>query len=349
MPRTVLLPMSYKIHGRLPGRVMPRSYIFAEMIEVAVTDVAPEDAPLAVSWKVPYLNTHITPSEYRSIWAYDAQQRQHTVFHDGRHWLRLLRETPWSNIPSEPVRTADFEAGAEKGAFNGTLGFPVPTQGQRQFEIVAGDPADRFEEIIRNGRSKALEQASGLEFISVSGVLHMRCDQPCFKLVPAWIIDDRTRVKTRYPVVDTQENRTPRELHSFRIPAVPLSMRDEVLRLCPEVHEGPADQFEWPAIHLPDAISADEELRLEADYLVQEFLALTQSELNAQYPGLEHYFGKPTVEAKLDYLLASEPEWHHFEVRSGISTAPLRRAVETLDGMSISLITDASRTAAPML
>ncbi|MCV9963581.1 hypothetical protein OIU34_16885 [Pararhizobium sp. BT-229] len=344
MTRTVRFPMSYSIHGRLPGRVMPRSYIFAEMVDLQVTDVAAEDAPVAVSWKVPHIRTSVTSAEYRPMWAFDAERRQHTVFYEGRHWVRLLQETHWDNSPSEPLQCADFERAAVTGAFNGGLGFAVPTQGQRKFEIVTDDQGGRFEEVIRHGRPRALELASGLDFISVNGVLHARADQPCFKLVPAWYEADRTRVKTRYPVVDTKELRAPRTLDPVRVPALPLSMRDEVTRKCPQMWRL-ADQFEWPTIHMPESLSTDEDLRLEADYLVHEFLARTENTLGTRYAGLEHYFRQPTVEAKLDYLLANEREWPEFRTRYGVSTAPLRRAVEALDNMSISLVPDGRGTA----
>ena len=347
MTRSVLFPMSYNLHGRLPGRVMPRSYIFAEMVELQVTDVAPEDAPVAVRWKVPFLRTVITSADYRPMWAFDAEQRQHTVFYEGRHWVQLLKRTQWENSPAEPVQSADFERRASAGAFNGDLGFSVPTQGQRKFEVVTDDPGSRFEEVIRHGRPRALELSSGLEFISVAGVLHARCDQPCFKLVPAWYEADRTRVPTRYPVVDTKELRAPRTLDPLRVPALPLSMSDEVSRKCPQMWRV-ADQFEWPTVHIPESISADEDLRLEADYLVHEFLAWTEKNLGTKYAGVEHFFRKPTVEAKLDYLLANEPEWREFESRYGVSAAPLRRATEALDNMTISILPDGPATA-PLL
>lgn len=345
MTRTVPFPMSYNIHGRLPGRVIPRSYIFAEMVDVQVEDVAPEDAPIAVSWKVPLLRNVITSAEYRSMWAYDGAQRQHTVFYEGRHWVQVLKRTRWENHSAEPVKSADFEREAVAGVFNGDLGFSVPTQGQRKFEVVADDPGTRFEEVTRHGRPRALDLASNLQFISVEGVLHARCDQPCFKLVPGWYEADRTRVPTRYPVVDAKELRAPRTLGPLRVLALPLSMRDEVKRKCPQMWRL-GDQFEWPTVHIPESLSGDEDLRLEADYLVHELLAWTEKTLGTKYSGVEHYFRKETVEAKVDYLLANEPEWREFESRYGVSMAPLRRAAEALDNMSISILPDGPATAA---
>jgi hypothetical protein len=350
MTRTVQFPISYNVHGRLPGRVIPRSYIFAEMVELQITDVATVDAPVAVSWKVPSLRTAITSAEYRRMWAFDANQRQHTVFYEGRHWLRLLKESPWDRSPGEPLNSTEFVQGAASGAFNRGLGFAEPTQGQRKFEMVIGDPGHRFEEVIRHGRARAMDVASELEFISVSGVLHARCDQPIFKLVPGWETGDGgnvVRTKTRYPVVDTKELRAPRTLDSLRVPTVPLSMRDEVNRKCPKISKL-ADQFEWPTVHIPESLSADEDLRLEADYLVHEFLAWTEKTLGTRYAGVEHYFKKTSVEAKLDYLLASECHWRDFESRTGVSVAPLRRATEALDSMSISLVPDGIGTTLSM-
>jgi hypothetical protein len=308
------------------------------MIDAQIADVSPIDAPLAVSWKVPVIDWSIAAAEYRRMWAFDGDQRQQTVFHDGKHWLRLLSESKYSASPSAPVRSSDFDATAHTGAFNGALGFAVPTQGQRKFDMVAADPVGRFEEVIRNGRLNAVRLASNLNFISVEGVLHVPCDQPTFKLVPTWRGDERDRAVTLVPVVDAFENRTSRSFDPFRISILPLGMRDEVVRRCSKINTTLAGQFEWPTVHLAESISADEELRIEADYHVQEFLALTQRTLNTLYAGVESYFRNSSVEGKLAYLLSSEPEWRHFESRYGLSAAPLRRAVEALDNVSISLV-----------
>jgi hypothetical protein len=128
-------------------------------------------------------------------------------------------------------------------------------------------------------------------------------------------------------------------------------MRDEVTRKCPQMWRL-KDQLEWPVIHLPESLSADEDLRLEADYLVHEFLAWTENTLGTRWALLEHYFKMQTVEAKLDYLLRSEREWPELRSRYGVSTAPLSRAVDALDSMSISIgawdaaMTDLSKKAA---
>jgi hypothetical protein len=307
------------------------------MAEAFITDVAPIDAPMAVSWKVPITDRAMTSWEYRRMWAYDQEQRQHTVFFDDRHWLRVLTDSPLPNAPSEPLASVDFEASAETGYYNSALGFIVPTQAQRKFEVVPDDPSGRFEEIVRNERSNAYKLAKRLEFISVDGDLHVLCDQPCFKLVPCWVGTGATRIMSRLAVVDTVTNRTSRSLAPMRVTPLPISMREEALRQCPQTKRILAGEFEWPTVHLPESMSHDGDLLLEADYHVQEFLARTQHVHGTRYAGVDNYFRKNTVEEKLTYLLADERNWGDFAARFGVSTAPLKRAVEALDGMSISL------------
>ncbi|MCS4089635.1 hypothetical protein [Rhizobium sp. BK176] len=329
MTRTILFPVTYRISGRLHGRQQARTYLFAEAVEASITDVSPEDAPVAVSWKVPVVkDSRITPWEQSHMWAFDTERQQHTRFFDGRHWLRVLSEQRYIDAPVVPISASEFAASAHTGRFNGSLGFVVETK-QRKIELVTAEPRDRFDDIDESGRWYAIPRAKGLEFISVDDVLYVRCEQPCFKLVPVEVSSGRIR---HIPVVDTVWNGERRPLDKTRITPLPLSMREEVIRRCgstdPFSAVGAGGDVEWPLVHLLDSMSTDYDLELEADYLIQEFQANYR---NHAY--LEFYFHNKTPEDKLDHLLRGDREWAYM----GSSASPIRRAIEALEGISITL------------
>jgi hypothetical protein len=335
MHRTIQFPVTYRVHGRLAGRQQPRTYLFAEPSEAVITDVLPEDTPVAVSWKVPVFNDgSISSSEVRYMWAFDADKCQHTRYHDGRHWLRVLSAQRFMGAPVDPVSASEFAANAHTGRFNSCLGFAVPTKGQRKFDIVSQEPRDRFDDVEESDRRHAIGRAEALEFISVNDVLYVRIEQPCFKLVP--FESQNGRIKY-VPVVDSVANGERRPLDKTRISQLPLSMREEVIRRC-----GSTDPFsdaeagkepEWPVVHVPDSMSTDYDLELEADYLIQEFHANYVRSHKGTHAYLEFYFHNKTMEDKLDHLLRGDREWSHL----GSSAAPIRRAIEALEAISITL------------
>jgi hypothetical protein len=336
MTRTICFPVTYNIHGFLLRRQQPRSYLFAEMAEVSITEVAPQDAPVAVSWKVPISSRNITPWELRRMWAFDTDQRQHTRFYEGRHWLRVLADQPFHDAPSIPLAASEFAARAESGIFNSSLEFAVPTKGQRKFEVVHQEPSDRFMKHYDSDRHRSLARAAGLQFISVDDVLYVRCNQPCYRLVP---FAAHSGGITHMPVIHPFATGERRGFEKTRVSALPLSMRDEVIRRCPVANpisdSSHGGQFEWPEIHLPESMSDDYDLEMEADYYVQEFQAGMVSRCKSTYPCLDFYFNEKNPEGKLEYLSRSEDDFKDMSSRLGISTRTLFQSIEALDGMSI--------------
>lgn len=338
MTRTIYFPVTYTIHGHLTGRQQPRSYLFAEMAEASITDVAPEDAPVAVSWKVPISSRDITPWPLRRMWAFDTDQRQHTRFYDGRHWLRVLADQPFHNAPSVPLAASEFAARAESGLFNNCLGFAVPTKGQRKFEVVQQEPSERFVQHYDSDRRYAVALAKDLAFIAVDDVLYVKADQPCYRLAP---FTDSSGNIAHMPVVHPFTSGERRSFDKARVTPLPISMRDEVIRRCrsanPFSDVSHAGQFEWPEVHLTESMSADYDLEMEADYYVQEFQAGMVSRCKSTCPLLDSYFRQTSHAHKLSYLLRSEHEFKDMSSRLGISTRTLFQAIEALDGISIEL------------
>jgi hypothetical protein len=338
MTRTIYFPVTYTIHGYLLGRQQPRSYLFAEMAEVSITDVAPEDAPVAVSWKVPISSRDVTPWHLRRMWAFDTDQRQHTRFYDGRHWLTVLADQPFHDAPSAPLAASEFAARAESGFFNSCLGFAVPTKGQRKFEVVQQEPSDRFMRNYDSARRYALALANGLEFISVDDVLYVKAAQPCYRLAP---FADSSGGIAYMPVVHHFTSGERRPFDKTRVASLPISMRDEIIRRCRSANTlsdaSHVGQFEWPEVHLPESMSADYDLEMEADYYVQEFQAGMVSRCKSTCPLLDSYFRQTSPAHKLSYLLRWEHEFKDMSSGLGISTRTLFQAIDALDGISIEL------------
>lgn len=334
MIRTVLFPVSYSAYGTMPGRTNRLSYILAEMAEISVMEVDPELAPIAVSWKVP---DKFGFNGRQAMWARDETGRQQTVFFEGRHWVRMLDWT--KGDPSPPLRTDDFLAGATAGNFNWLLGFPQPTR-SRRLTVVDGDPKKQFPEIDTSQRKNATLIARGLEFISVGGVLHQRCDQPVFRLVIEHLGTGDDKVITTAPVVDAFEIRGPIS-HFARNECLPLCMEGELRAHCPNMDEIIGTSFEGPTIHYPESISIADNLRVAADYHVQAF----QSQHHDLGFHATTFFEMRDIEAKLEYLTERLRGWSDAAEKLGLSTEAIHRAIEYLDNVPITVDLDTQSVA----
>jgi hypothetical protein len=344
MIRTVLFPVSYSAYGTMPGRSNRLSYTFAEMTEISVMEVDPELAPIAVSWKVP---DKFGFNGRQAMWARDETGGQQTVYFEGRHWVRMLDWT--KGDPSPPLRTEDFLAGATAGDFNWLLGFPQPTKNKRRFTIVEGDLEKQFPDISTSERTNAKLLARGLEFISVSGVLHQRCDQPVFKLIIEHLGTGDDKLITTAPVVDAFEIREPINHSLARNESLPLCVEDELPTHCPHMDELIGASFEGPAIHFQDAISIADNLRVAADYHVRTFIWKSH---DVRFHGTLHdrnfpqtYLQMRDVEAKLEYLIEEVAAWGNSAEKVGLSTEAIYRAIEYLDNVPITVDLDSQSVA----
>ncbi|MBY3151138.1 hypothetical protein HFO56_01790 [Rhizobium laguerreae] len=336
MVKTVLFPVSYSAYGTMPGRTNRLSYTLAEMTEISVLDVDPELAPIAVSWKVP---DRFGFNGGQAMWARDETSGQHTVYFEGRHWVRMLDWT--KGDPSPPLRTDDFLAGATAGEFSWLLGFPQPTRSKRRFTVVDGDPKSQLPDIDTSQRHNAKLIARGLEFISVGGVLHQRCDQPVFRLIIEHLGTEDNKLIATAPVVDAFESRGPRNYFLARNEIIPLFMENELSAHCPLMDRIIAVPFEGPTIHVPEAISIADNLRAAADFYVQTFLLQSQDVgfhralHDRKFP--ETFLQMRDVEAKLEYLAEQVGAWGNAAEKLGLSTDALYRAIEYLDNVPISV------------
>jgi hypothetical protein len=236
--------------------------------------------------------------------------------------------------------TDDFLAGATAGDFNWLLGFPQPTK-TRRFTIVDGDPKSQFPDIHTSERKNAKLRVRWLEFISVDGVLHQRCDQPVFRLVVEHLgTGDDTLIATA-PVVDAFEIHGPINHNVARNESLPLCMEDELREHCPYMAEIIKQPFEGPTIHWPESISVADNLRTAADYHVRTFLSKSYDvRFHTILDGrnfTQTYLEMRDVEAKLEYLTEQVGIWGKWAENLGLSTDALHRAIECLDNVPITI------------
>ncbi|MCS4089638.1 hypothetical protein [Rhizobium sp. BK176] len=330
MVRTVLFPVSYSAYGTMPGRTNRLSYTLAEMTEISIVEVDPQFAPIAVSWKVP---DEFGYNGRQAMWARDEAGGQHTVYHEGRHWVTVLDWT--KGDPSPQLLTDDFLAKAPSGEFNRLLGFSPPTGSKRRFTVVEGDPEKQFPDIDCSHRKDAKRTALGLDFISVGGLLYQRCDQPVFKLIIERGDADGNKPISRGLVVDAFENRDQKMHVTVRTKPIPLGMQDDLASLSPTMADVNVAHGAEPTIHLPESISATDSLRVAADFHVLAFLTDNARAFYSTHDRdfLEAYLAMRDIDQKLEFVTDRLGEW----AKTGLSTVSLHRAIEYLDDVPISV------------
>lgn len=339
MTVSCLVPMAYVIKGVLGGQKGIRSHLFAETAEIEIEEVACEDAPVAVSWTVPGAPKEARLDYFNHVEsrAYDAECRNHTVYHRGRHWLRILHGhvgpsnrngREWD--VSEGITLGEFLGFVDLGRYNDFLGFS-PMWEFVKLETVGGDPAGRFTEVRESERPRSLRSLARLELLSVDGLIHVACDQPAYALASA----DNDLVSFRYPYVTARRQFLIDNPRIGETRYLPFSMDDEFQQYLAAV---PADVVIPPLdvqIHLPEAISHDEELEVGADYHVRTLSDAVRRARKRQYPDLSQYFGLEDIDEKADFIAAARAAWP--AVVGGLSASPLDMALAMLDEREIAL------------
>lgn len=326
------IPVSYRIHGFLPGRKQPRSYIFAEIKPIEIEEASPSQAEIAIAW---------TDAPYQVYWEDNettqvspADGLHYTRYMDGTHWVRLLAgQAGYVYGPSEPLRTFDFLQTAENGGHIKTLGFTMPTQGQKTISMVDSDPSDRFQSISKTTRDTAMRHYEALRLLSVDGTLYMACSQPAYLIRSA---STPGGVKARIPVIHADTGSDNRSI-TERSAILPFSAETELEELLKGLTWSQAEIFRRPLIHLPESISRDDDLIATADYHLREFFLASYRRLNAPYAYVDNYFKMGTAEEKAAYLARSADEWERSGRQFGLPVERLSLALECLDNVSVTL------------
>lgn len=325
--------MSYRVHGYLHGRRQPRSYLFAELMPFDIDEVSRSEAPIAVEWSIPTFQ--FDGPDINAVRTYPRQGGQHTVYMDGRHWVRVLAgEAGYVHGPSDPLMTSDFLSEVGKGGHLKTLGFSMPTQGQSSFTVVEGDPSDRFDTISSNTRDEALSRFERMRLMSVEGVLYRACSQPAHRLIFGRLAQD---VSNFVPFVDVEEGVCPGRPNARYLP---FSAESEVAEVIGRLPYPIRPQIASPAIHIAESISHDEDLRVLADYHMQIFFTAAHGTLKSPFAYVEKYFDLVTADDKAAYLAEYQELWSETAPRFGLPVERLHKALELLDSRTISMVTD---------
>jgi hypothetical protein len=339
----VNIPVSYMVHGYLPERRQPRSYLYAEMMPLEIEEVTSSQAPVAVEWfetRIYGSSMNLATYSHDAIEAFDADGRQHTVFYDGRHWLRVLEANAVLNAetPTKPVHIADAIRGIENGDFAKLLGFSQKTQSQKKFNLVDRDPSDRFDSVSKNLRQRAMAAFDRLALLSVDGILYIACGQPCHILVPGTSMFDQLIDQTmirHVPFVDVWADRSPRSMNWDRFKYFPLSacelLSETMEALTPDITSG----MKAPDVRIPESMSKEVDLGVLADYYVHEFMAKSYAKLHAPFAYTERYFDQPTIDDKAAYLAEHEPGWSRNGAHFKLPVEYLHKAMDILDERSI--------------
>ncbi|MCZ7861174.1 hypothetical protein O9X98_07110 [Agrobacterium salinitolerans] len=339
MTISCLVPMAYVIKGVLGGQKGIRSHLFAETAQIEIDEVGYDDAPVAVSWTVPGVpkDARLDYFNHTESRAYDGQRRNHTVYHRGRHWLRMLhghvgpsnrRGKEWDS--SEGITLGEFLGFVDLGRYNDFLGF-APLSEFMKLATVGGDPEGRFTEVRESDRPRSLRSLARLELLSVDGLVYVACDQPAYALASS----DKDLVSFRYPYVTARRQFLLDNPRIGETRYLPFSMGDEFMQ---EIAATPADVVMSPLdvqIHLPETISQDEDLKVGADYHVRVLSDAVRRARKRQYPDLAPYFGLEDIDEKAEFIASARASWPSFG--GGLSPAPLDTALAMLDEREIAL------------
>ncbi len=342
MAISVNIPVSYLVHGYLPLRQQPRSYLYAEFMALEIAEVTSGEAPIAVEWSPPQTHgTSMSLSSYShdAVESFDASGCQHTVYYEGRHWVRLLERhaNPRSHMPGAALNTHDTVARIERGDLAKIFGFSERTQSQKTPKVVDGDPRDQFQSVSRNLRGRAMEAFERLQLLSVDGNLYMACSQPCYALVTGWVHGEQGNI-LRVPFVDVWSDRSPRNLYWDRINYVPLSATDIVSDVIDALPSSVSRIVEVPRIHIPDTLSAEEDLKLLADHYVHEFMAKSIYIHPIPFAPIQGYFDQAMIEDKAAFLAEREQQWSSAGADLKLPINYLYKALEILDERTIGII-----------
>jgi hypothetical protein len=300
-------PMYYSVYGRLTGRTMQKTYHFAETVELELEEVSEAEAPLAVSWACSQtlspMCRHLDPNMSTA----GEDGRQHTRYHDGRHWLRITEGHVGSpnGLPVEGrspgLSTLDFMNRAGQGELGQLMGFGSAGHATKT-TLVVGDPAARFEYIAQSGRDRAYALLERLphRFLSVEGVVYKACNQPSVRL--ALLKDPVSGRSFPYPVVDTDFERMGKGNHRPKM--LPLSMPTEAAYECslggPDGDWMKCAVLSLPVIHDPASISSEPEAVLAAGYYLRRYVNAA-GHLRILVD-VEEYYRRPDSDGKLDFL-----------------------------------------------
>jgi hypothetical protein len=330
-------PLTYVISGRLPGKAASHPYRYAETVELDVREIAPEIAPVAVSWNVAPTPSFQGETTFQHV-AFSLSGLdggQHTRWFEGRHWQRMLHghtaDPRASSYGVSPLLTAEFFSSTLSAGHCNSLLFGLPPFLPGKTKVVAAPEHRRFDVIREDSREDAFDRLARItdDMILVDGVVYMACLDPMVRL--ARIVRPWGRPFAYAPVPVTYNDKLAG--HSFldRAPKLPLCAWDDIVERCcrdPGTDAGELQAYR-PVVHIEDCFSHDQELTLIVDDL-----ALSAREAGGiDFQALHGFRDAKDTEAKMAFISMLR--------RKGLMTIKARpyfdRIVEMLEASPINL------------
>lgn len=338
MTLSVTLPATYSVKGVPLGKKARKEDFYAEFVTLDIPEVDADDAPLAMSWSVspiPPLDVRFDYVTHWEVGACDALFVNYTLFHEGRHWLRLLdahlghgMRQRASRGEAEPLATAEFVEKAHEGFYGRLFGFArsnwtVPPLASGE------DVMARYDIVNESSRPRVMRALDRLDLISVDGVLHMACDQPMIALPSA----DYEARRYHYPYVTARRRGLSDNPSADETRFLPFAMPEELATYTDAMPPN-FERTDWDlVVHHAPSFSHDAELEAGADYRVSLVFSAAERARTKSYPYLHDYFGLPDLDAKTAFLERARSEWP--TGRGGVSPALLDEALAVLEDRSI--------------
>ena len=183
-------PVAYSQKGRLRGKKVAREYRFSEIVDVEISEVGTDEAPVAVSWRAPR-DSAITSWQDLPLLCAGHDGRRFTRWYGGRHWIALFEGNldPLTRSGDRAFLSAPVLADA-LGAGDGHPAVGMEAYAPRRSKTltarpVPDDPASMFEELRTDGdRDNAMQAAARLadRLLVVDGTVHLACAQPAIRV-----------------------------------------------------------------------------------------------------------------------------------------------------------------------
>jgi hypothetical protein len=338
----IFLDIGYDIRGKRPGKKLNIAYRFRETVSAEIPEVHPDEAPVAVAWNARTAIDQRWKHYDHELTCGDVNGQMMTRWYSGRHWLRLVEGNCGKIGGATDVRELTPAVAAQAASENRSRVFELlglSEYAPRSAKSHA-NPIGTLEEVARDGHDEALAAVSAISdnFISIGGVLHVRCAQPGIRVTDSGKIRDRRQfeeniaIETRGKCLDGSSG--------FMMGNIcyPIGDWDEVYRRVYEqaLDSGaprPEKHLARPEVYVPESLDPDIDARRAVDTLVKKTLFTFQVFPSNVNPKTKEFFdARPNQRRDLLEALLNQPS----AVLSSVYKNELLRRVEEIeDGMSV--------------
>lgn len=306
----IAFEMGYNLKGIRPGKSLARYYRFKETLSAEIPEVDPVDAPVAVEWQAREQVQARYMTYDHELLCGDADGFMMTVWHGGRHWLRLVGNNCRKNITEDG--TAELTFGLLSDAIHGSQRKAYEMLGLNAYLPASGkvhaNPTDTLDVVLENDRDDLLQAVAAISenFISVDGILHVACVQPAIRLSnPIGVkgypdIQENIAIDCRAKYVDGHA------AFMMGITSHPIGDWNEINRRVYEQAldsgaERPERQLVRPEVYIPESIDPDIDARRQVDNLVKKAMFPYSQLPSSRFSGvltqtMKEFFGTPSLQ-----------------------------------------------------